>query len=198
MRDLVSPEVQHTKSLGRFSAFYNELGKLKVQRDQKYVAYRSDWIIPNGKIIELGCHVGFNLIYYARKGFYITGVDLSATLLEEARRRISLQPREVREKIEIIKSFIEALPEDKKYNTVLLTETLEHVINPLTTLKKATALLADDGQIFVTSPATKVGNNSHVRGISRDFMKKLANDCGLKITHWEDIANITACVLEKI
>jgi 2-polyprenyl-3-methyl-5-hydroxy-6-metoxy-1,4-benzoquinol methylase len=196
MDDLFSNKIQHTKSLDRFSGFYHELGKLKVQHEQKYQAYRTDWIKPKGEVIELGCHVGFNVIKWARDGFNVTGVDISKSLLDQAKDRVRRQPREVRCRIKWIKSFIESLPVDKKYDTIVVTETLEHVINPLTILEKARDLLAKNGKIYVTSPNVKTGNNSHVRGVSSYYMRELAHKSGLKITKWQNIPRMTACVLE--
>lgn len=195
--DLVSQELNHIKSLDRFAGFYNELGKHEQIKKMGYVGWRMDWIKPIGPIIELGCHAGYNLIHYAKQGFNITGVDVSKSLLDEARSRISKQPVHIRKKITTVKSFIEQLPTEDKYNTVLLTETLEHVINPKTTLEKARDLLTDKGLIYVTSPSERTGNNSHVRGISRKFLDSLCSDIGLTVLKYEDIKGMTAAVIIK-
>lgn len=196
-KDLQDPKFSHTKTKNRFADFYNELGKMPQQKKQKYVGWRMDWIEPDGEILELGCHVGFNLIYYARKGFNITGVDLSQSLIDEARKRISKQPREVRERITIVKSFIEKLKVEKRYDTILLTETLEHVINPIPIMKKTREFLKRDGKLYITSPDKLVGNSSHVRGISRIYVTKLLASVGMKPVHFEDIKGVTA-VMAKI
>lgn len=198
LKDLVDPKVPHIKSLGRFANFYNELGKMPQQKKQKYLGWRMDWIKPKGTILELGCHAGFDLIHYARKGFMITGVDVSKSLIKQARERISKQPREVRARILTVNSFIEKL-DIKKYkaDTILLTETLEHVINPLKILKISKELLNKGGSIFITSPDEKRGNNSHVRGISKKFMQVLAEKAGLRIVHQEKIKKIIAVELKS-
>ncbi len=40
-----------------------------------------------GKLIDLGCGTGRLLVHFARRGFDCLGVDLSETMLEEARRK---------------------------------------------------------------------------------------------------------------
>jgi len=195
-KDLVCSKLEHTTTLAHFGAFYNELGKMPQQKKQKYLGWRMDWIVPCGTILELGCHAGFNLIHYAKKGFNITGVDVSQSLIDEARRRIRRQPREVRARIKIIKGFIEKIEFDEKYDTILLTETLEHVINPAKVMKKASECLADGGSIFVTSPSTNTGNNSHVRGISLNYLAKLVDNFGMYIHDVEDIKGITAAEIK--
>ena len=119
-RDLRDQQFSHLKSLNRFTVFYNELGKNDAAKNQKRATWRMNWIETEGEILELGCHAGYNLIYYAKQGFNITGVDISQSLVDEARRRISKQPPQVREKITIIKGFIERLPVDKQYDTILM------------------------------------------------------------------------------
>lgn len=192
--DLVNPEVPHVKSKERFEAFYEQLGRGEVQKAQQYVAFRADWIQPQGEIIELGCHVGFNLIRYARMGYKITGVDISSTLLEEANRRRLSEDRDVCERITLIKSWIEDLNLDKKFDSIILTETLEHVIDPLPIMEKAKSLLKPDGQLFITTPSFKWGNNSHVRGISLPEITELVNKVGMQIVHVEPIQDVTAVI----
>ncbi len=42
----------------------------------------------NGKIIDIGCADGDNLVYFSRKGFDVTGIDLSDEMLRKARKKI--------------------------------------------------------------------------------------------------------------
>jgi len=195
--DLTSKQVQHTQDPERFAAFYRELGKMKVQDNQEYRPWRTDWIKPKGKILELGCHVGFNLIHYAKQGFTCVGVDLSPTLLDQARERIAQQPPEEQKRITLHEAWIEQFDTPDRFDTILITQTLEHVIHPVPILIKAQRLLAPGGKIYVTAPGSKTGNNSHVRGITNGDMADYAQLSGLKITHWEPIPKITACILER-
>lgn len=174
-RDLKNPGLEHIKDRETFKGFYDRLGEMDIQKTQKYKDWRMKFIYPKGKIIELGCHAGFDLIVYAKRGFEITGVDISTSLLELAKGKISQQPEEVQKRITLINSFIEDLPEDKKYDTIILTETLEHVQNPVPVLKKAKNLLAKNGRIFISTPSQREGNYSHVRGISPFEMHALLN-----------------------
>ncbi|OGB98194.1 hypothetical protein A2V82_06730 [candidate division KSB1 bacterium RBG_16_48_16] len=44
---------------------------------------------PQGKMLEIGCGAGWELVYWASKGLDATGIDLSATALELARRNLA-------------------------------------------------------------------------------------------------------------
>jgi SAM-dependent methyltransferase len=46
--------------------------------------------IPVGLAIELGCGSGTNAVYLARRGFQVTGVDLSAAALAQARQKAAV------------------------------------------------------------------------------------------------------------
>lgn len=54
------------------------------------------------------------------------------------------------------------LPElKKKFNTIFLTEVLEHLKNPLYLLAQVYDLLEDDGICYISIPYTEIGPNHH-------------------------------------
>ena len=121
--------------------------------------------------------------YFARMGFRAVGVDVSSVLLEEAQNLISREPEEVQNRIGLIHSFIEDLIPDYSFDTILLLETLEHVIDPLPIVVKAREILAPGGRIYISAPSTRVGTFSHVRGISVDDGIRLCHSAGLSIVN---------------
>lgn len=181
--DLTSPRIQHTASEEHFQAFYEELGRCPKQKKQNHPEH-TDFVTPRGFILELGCHVGFNLIKFARMGYTVLGVDISYTLLEEARRRIWREPEEVRNRIGLLQAWIEKLELTKKYETIILTEVLEHVIDPISILIKAHSLLTDDGLCYISVPVERTGTNSHVRGIDRCSLEIMLEAADLVPHHW--------------
>ena len=171
----------HLRSRERFKAFYDRRGRDAEQKAQEVVMKRFAFVQPHGEIIELGCHIGFNLIHLATAGYAVTGVDVSSTLLAEARRRVAALPPEVRKRITLVQGFIEALPEDKCYDTVVLTETLEHVIEPDAVVRKAAALTKPGGKVFVSAPMERLGTYSHVRGIGPEELRAWLEAAGLEV-----------------
>jgi len=181
LKDLQDPNLCHIKDRERFEAFYDELGRDPIQHAQTFEPERLAFIEPVGDILELGCHIGFNLVYYARMGFRAVGVDVSSVLLTEAQKLISKEPLDVQNRIGLIHSFIEDLVPDYRFDTILLLETLEHVIDPLPIIVKARELLAPDGRIYLSAPSIRIGTFSHVRGISVDGGIRLCHAAGLSI-----------------
>lgn len=44
---------------------------------------------PPGRLLDVGCGTGRHLVHFARKGFEVTGVDLSTHMIEIARRKLA-------------------------------------------------------------------------------------------------------------
>ena len=179
LSDLRNPKMLHIKDHERFVSFYEELGKDEGQKNQQIVPSSIRKIEPVGTILELGCHVGFNLIYFAERGFTVTGVDISSTLLTEAQRRLDKLDLEIAERVTLIHSDILDLKDMGKYDTILLTEVLEHVINPVEILLAAKQYMKPTSKIYVFAPARRVGTYSHVRGILAKWIRKVGHEMGL-------------------
>jgi 2-polyprenyl-3-methyl-5-hydroxy-6-metoxy-1,4-benzoquinol methylase len=179
--DLRSEDCLHIRSRERFRAFYDRLGHDREQCGQAVREARFSFVRPQGDIIELGCHIGFNLIRLAEAGHRVTGIDISAPLIAEARRRVAALQPEVAARITLIYGFIEDMPESQQYDTVLLLETLEHVIDPEAVVRKAAALTAPGGRVFVSAPTTRAGSYSHVRSIGPGELREWLEAAGLEV-----------------
>ncbi len=64
----------------------------------------------------------------------------------------------------------------KKYNTIIMTEVLEHIKNPLYLLSQCYDLLRDDGMLYVSIPYTEIGENHHhvCRWTKREILDDLS------------------------
>jgi SAM-dependent methyltransferase len=189
-RDLNDPEMPHLASRERFEAFYDELAKGPAKR-VTYPAHRMDWIelTKGGWVIELGCHVGYDLIHWTTQdpNLIAWGVDVSQNMIAEARERISTLPPSQQRRIELSRLFIEDIimgavlvgaPEGHEEPTdVVLTETLEHVQDPIPVLAKAVEI-ARSGTLWITVPQTRWGNYSHVRGINPEQLGEMLREVG--------------------
>lgn len=174
-------DFSHIESKKSYYEFYKKVGKLSP-KDQQVVIKRISSFLPylESPIIELGCSSAFNLILFAELGFSsLVGVDCSPTYIKKAKKRIKKNSQ-----ITLVESFIEDLPEDKKYNTIVLTEVLEHVINVHPILEKCKKLLNENGYIFITSPSERCGSNGHIRGINKKEIVKLLKEHNLKVYKW--------------
>lgn len=55
-----------------------------------------------GKILEIGCGTGRILIPIARDGGRVVGIDLSQSMLDQCNRKLEKEPREVRDRVELV------------------------------------------------------------------------------------------------
>jgi SAM-dependent methyltransferase len=105
--------------------------------------------------LELGCGSGRLLLPLARNGFHVTGVDNSTEMLARARVRLTGEPAEVRDRVELLAGDMAALelPEAGSrfglaffgYNTFMhLDETRAG-----RTMRRLPLLLRPDGRLFI-------------------------------------------------
>jgi 2-polyprenyl-3-methyl-5-hydroxy-6-metoxy-1,4-benzoquinol methylase len=187
--DLNSPEMLHIKDPERYRAFYEMIGKNQVQGKTRLrngiAPFARRLVEPKGTILELGCSAGYNIIHYATLGHPGVGVELSKSLFTEAvRRRERLEP-EVAELVWFIHSDIldlEGPDELGLYDTIIMTEVLEHVIDPQAVLQKAAMYMKPTSKLFISAPLERIGNYSHVRGITPIWLMQVGDAVGLEFT----------------
>lgn len=176
------PDYRHLTDRDRFKALYDEVGTVEANLQVKW---REEWMSrfspkANATILELGAHNGPNLIHYARLGHHVTGVEISDTLKATFERHARAEPTEVQKRMVWVSGWIEEFQPRRKYDYVLLTEVLEHVADPLPIIQKSAECVTNNGIIYITSPSTHWGNNTHVRGVPP-----------LELENWLEIAGLT-------
>jgi 2-polyprenyl-3-methyl-5-hydroxy-6-metoxy-1,4-benzoquinol methylase len=101
--------------------------------------------VGKGRLLDVGCNEGRGLRIYSRHGFQAEGLELNETAAGVARRAgfavetVSLsefQPRAL-------------------YDVVILSNVLEHALNPVDMLKDVARLLKPRGQVWVSCPNGK-------------------------------------------
>jgi len=102
--------------------------------------------IAKGRVLDIGCGAGSHALYLQKKGFDITGIDISTNAIEACRLR-GLQHAIVQNVLNFKTS--------EKYDTILLlmngTGIFGTLANISTHLKKLKSLLTEKGQILIDS-----------------------------------------------
>ncbi len=161
------PDFSHLTDRNRYRVLYNEVGHVEANRS---VRWREEWMryfMPRegASILELGAHNGPNLIHYGRLGHRVDGVEISDSLVETFQRFKAHEPQTVQKRICMFHGWIEDFEPPQLYDYVLCTEILEHVPDPIAVLRVARKALNSDGLVYITSPTSRWGNNTHVRGV---------------------------------
>lgn len=114
---------------------------------KKYTSYGAilSNIKPCDKLLDVGCGDGNVSQLYKNKSKEVFGIDISKTALEKAKQRG-------------IQTFIQdlnSLPlcfEDEYFDHIILTDVIEHVLNPIELLKESKRILKHSGTVIITTP----------------------------------------------
>jgi len=132
-------------------AYYGKFGKLMQEQTRKRMHWIRDYVTGN-IILDIGCSQGIGPILLGREGKVIIGVDISQQAVDEANKALSYEEDTVQRNVSFIKTDFLEYSEEKRFNTITMTEVLEHLTNPDDFIKKAYDLLAENGRLIVTVP----------------------------------------------
>lgn len=105
----------------------------------------------SGRLIDIGCNEGRGLRIYARNGFQVEGLELNATAAAVARRA----------GFNVYTCLLEELNPSAPYNIAVLSNVLEHSLDPQQMLRDVRRVLASGGQVWISCP----NNQSWLRRI---------------------------------
>ena len=119
---------------------------------------RINWIcehVQGQNVLDIGCSQGICEILLARKGIHVTGVDIAEESIDFARKLVEKEPVEFQNNIRLIcGDFLSdsAQLELGMYDTILMTELLEHLEYPAKMIDRAMKYLDETGRVIVTIP----------------------------------------------
>lgn len=98
-----------------------------------------------GKLLEIGCNVGFLLETAKEKGFEIKGIELTGEAVEYANRLLG-------EEVVKMVTIEEAKFSDNYFDVVVMSHVLEHINNPINLLRETNRILKSDGIVTIVGP----------------------------------------------
>jgi ubiquinone/menaquinone biosynthesis C-methylase UbiE len=115
---------------------------------------RLDWVLGNaeGRVLDCGCGDGTLTLELAKKGHGAVGADISPLNINRALDSIPDIP-EMTARLDYYVADIESLPfEDGEFDTVVITDTLEYLINPRRGLEEVHRVLREGGKALISVP----------------------------------------------
>ncbi len=154
--------------------------------------------LPRGRALELGCYLGESTELLAERYADLTVIEAAPSLVAAAQARFGHRARF------FCTTFEEAVL-DETFDAVFLINTLEHLDDPVASLRKVLRWLAPSGRLFVLVPnaqapsrqiAVKMGlishnaavtvaeaANGHRNTFSFDTLEHAARSAGLSTLH---------------
>lgn len=137
--------------------------------------------------MDIGAGSGVFLREAQKFGYSTTGIEPSTFLAEKAKQ----------DGLNVIRgTFPKDCPEDK-YDTIFLTDVIEHIVNPFPMLEELPAYLKTEGRVIVTTPdvssvmAKVLGKRwwhyrvAHVGYYNRNTLDRIMCRAGLKSIKWK-------------
>jgi len=174
-------------SAAAYRAYYDEMGH---HPSLQVIGYRPDymrWLLPclaRNRVLELGAGTGGSMVVMALLGNRVTVVEISAPLCARFESARNTLPCPIADRLRMIHGAIEDLGLPERFDWVVLTEVLEHVIDPVRVLQVARAHAEPHGQLYVTAPAVRVGGASHVRGVPREALELWLGQSRWRAAQW--------------
>lgn len=133
------------------AAYYDQLGGAFGKK----VRARVHWIIRQAKgehILDIGCSGGVVPILLGREGKHVVGIDVLPEAIIEAKQALLEEPVSVKDKVELHEANIMTYTPDNQFDTVLMTEVLEHIGEPERFIARAVSFIVPEGRLVITVP----------------------------------------------
>ena len=100
-------------------------------------------VSPPGRALEIGCGHGAFVALLRELGFDAIGVDLSGWVVEFARKTFG---------VSVLQGTLETLDLEPGFTCVAAFDVLEHLVDPLETMRRCRRLLAPNGVVLLQTP----------------------------------------------
>lgn len=113
-----------------------------------------EYLVPlEGKrVLEIACGRGGFTKLLAARGAIVVGADFSRIALQIAQRKISPTSR-TKFHVDLAQADAQQLPfANESFDVVISCETIEHLLDPLSSLKEMARVCRADGLLYLTTP----------------------------------------------
>jgi 2-polyprenyl-3-methyl-5-hydroxy-6-metoxy-1,4-benzoquinol methylase len=143
-------------------------------------------VTPGLRVLDVGCGVGRWSSVLAKRGAHVTGLDLSPTMVGEARRRA--EANAVSNRCRFLVQDLAQLDAGEQFDLVLSVTVLQHILDAASlreAVQRMTAHLAPGGRMVLLEAApariAKHCDTTVFRARHRSTYLKLFRECGLEL-----------------
>jgi SAM-dependent methyltransferase len=144
----------------------------------------------SGRLLDVGCNEGRGLTLYRRNGFEPEGLELNSVAAATARARGFV----------VHEIDLHDFQPDRPFNRVVLSNVLEHALDPRQMLGDVHRLLKPGGEVWISLPNSKSWLRRlfgrawinwhvpfHITHFSADRLRRLLSDCGFSVVSEQQI-----------
>lgn len=149
---MLGPDIEHHDKVAE--VYFRQAFSIHAQ--DKLIR-RIDWVCDQVKglrILDIGCSQGIVPYLLAREDRKIIGIDVDVLALEYAEGLKAKLDKKVSNSIHF--KYADIFDEDNQslgsFDTVVLTEIIEHFHSPIDLVQKACTLLEEGGRLIITTP----------------------------------------------
>jgi len=166
----------------------------------KYVVEEVNYAVTHNlgrprRVLDVGCGIGTNGKVARERGAHVVGLEIVPSSIEKAKMvldEVYSANIETDEVLDVLK--------DRKFDTIMFADVLEHTVNPGAVLRRMSNLLEDGGHVIVSLPnvaawTVRLGllsgnfeyqpsgilDDTHLRFFTRQTAIKLVQDAGLEV-----------------
>jgi len=133
-------------------AYYGKMGPEFMRKTQE----RIHWVcgsVQGSRVLDVGCSQGIVPILLGREGKTVVGVDSDEQAVKQADAHLASEPSHVQAQVRFLQgNFLKQKLNGEHFDTIVMTEVLEHVLKPEDFVTAAADLLAEGGCLVVTVP----------------------------------------------
>jgi SAM-dependent methyltransferase len=130
-----------------------EISKERIERLTRFQ--------QGGKLLDVGCSMGFLVKAASDIGFDAIGIDLSEQTLAEGREKFE---------VDLMRSTLNDLPTDQKYDVITCYNTIEHLRDPEGLLKDMVNRLSPLGIVVIGTHDIESGSHQRERRLWKHIM----------------------------
>lgn len=134
-------EIAHLESINPFYEKGDYMDELMIEREMEIIAR---YVIREKSALEVGCGNGFST---AR----LSNLFKELEVVEPSSKNIALLKRRVPDAL-CHNVLLEDFKSDRKFDCVFFLNVVEHVEDPIASLKLLSGLVKDEGLIFISAP----------------------------------------------
>lgn len=145
-----------------------------------------------GSVLDIGCGVGLIDFYLAKKGYKVTAIDISSRAIDLAKESaINLGLKNVDFHVRNVENELV----EKKYDFIICSEVIEHVLDPTALLSKIFSISTDNTVIIISAPISqsplyKIGflnvfdhEVGHLRRYSQESLVELLQSLNFRVEY---------------